>query len=514
MDTKLLLVKAITLLYLENQLPDKSANSSELIKSAISVIKFPDNVIVNEFAKDPITGMRDLLSGMIENANSTTYDKKELLQTIRIICNNDDGLYGSLYDAINSDCETEDLLRMKCASYRNAINTFVIRWNIKDVVKGAYNNLCFQPQNIEWRSFLPTLIEKLEGFRDTEKTDALHPSVVKDINLSDIDAVRSVFKQASDELDTTGVLKMHLQGLNRMTGFVNGLRRGEFIVLPALQHNYKSGMSLDIFAGIAKYNTPKLRDPKKKGLLMRCSFENPMELDIMHLYKNLVENKTGLPVDMRDIDLIEAADYVVNELRATGFEINMVQIDPSDFTYTDLFDRINKFESEGYEIVFLELDYLAMMSKRGCAQGATGQDIRDLFRRVRNFTSKRGITTLTPHQLSTDAKTLVRMGVDNFVKEIANKGYYDGCKTIDQEVDMEIYIHIVKINGESFLTIQRGKHRRMGAVTPEADLFTCYKFEQVGNIPDDVLGVDMSRRAPGHDPSSKGGATPWYAMGG
>lgn len=512
MDTKLLLVKAITLLFLESQLPDKSASSGELVKTAVSLIKFPDNIAISEFTKDPITGMRDLICNMVDKPQDYTYDKRELLQTIRLICNNDDGLYGSLYDGINIDIDSEDNLRGKCSSYRNFIHTFVVRWNLRDSIKTAYNNLSFQPQNIDWRTFLPDLIGKLETFRDSEKNDTVHPSIVRDINLSDRDAVIDVFKRASEELDTSGVLRLHLQGLNRMTGFINGFRRGEFIVTPALQHNYKSGMALDIFAGIAKYNTPKLRDPKKKGMLMRCSFENPMELDIMHLYKNIVENKTGIEIDPRDIDLIEAADYVVNELRATGFEINMAQIDPSDYTYTDLFDRINRFEAEGYEIVFLELDYLAMMSKRGCAQGATGQDIRDLFRRVRNFTSKRGITTLTPHQLSTDAKTLVRMGVDNFVKEIANKGYYDGCKTIDQEVDLEIYIHIVKINGESYLTIQRGKHRRMGAVTPEADLFTCYKFERVGNIPDDVLGVDLSRRAPGHDPASKGGATPWYAM--
>lgn len=511
MDTKLLLVKAITLLFLESQLPNQTTNSAELVKSALALIKFPDNAIISEFSKDPVTGMRDLISTMVQKPVDYAYDKKELLQTIRVLCNNDEGLYGSLYDGICTDCD-DDKLRVKAISYRNAINTFVLRWSIKDVIKTAYNQMSFQQNTIEWRSFVPELMSKLEKFRDTEYVDAVHPSIVRDINLSDVDAVRDVFQRASDELDTNGVLHLHLQGLNRMTGFVNGLRRGEFIVLPALQHNYKSGMTLDIFAGIAKYNTPKLRNPDKKALLMRCSFENPIEQDIMHLYKNIVENKTGIEVDPRDIDLIEAADYVVNELRATGFEINMCQIDPSEFSYADLFDRINKFEAEGFEIVFLELDYLAMMSKRGCAQGATGQDVRDLFRRVRNFTSKRGITTLTPHQLSTDAKTLVRMGVDNFVKEIANKGYYDGCKTIDQEVDMEIYIHIVKINGESYLTIQRGKHRRMGAVTPEIDLFTVYKFERIGNVPDDVLGVDMSRRAPGHEPASRGGATPWYAM--
>lgn len=55
---------------------------------------------------------------------------------------------------------------------------------------------------------------------------------------------------------------------------------------------------------------------------------------------------------------------------------------------------------------------------------------------------------------------LIRNGMDEqFVAEIKNKGYYDGCRTLDQEVDMELYIHIVKVDGRSYLTLQRGKHR-------------------------------------------------------
>ncbi len=510
MDTKLLLVKAITLLYRESLIKDRSSNSAELITSALSLIKFPDNSVITEFSKDPVTGLRDLLKDMLEKPVEYTYDKSELLQTLRVICNNDNGLYNSLFDAISNDYE-ENKIKEFCVNHRSTINTFVLRLTVKDIIKKANNALCFNP-DLDWKNFTRNLISDLEPYSNLNTSAAKHPSIVKDITFSNRSEMIDIFKRASNELSTDGVLKLHLQGLNRMTGFMSGLRRGEFVTLAALQHNYKSGMALDIFAGIAKYNIPKLRDPSKKALLMRLSFENPIETDIIHLYKNVVENKTGIPVDVRDIDIIEATDYVINELRINGFEIHIAQIDPSEFGYNDLFDYIGKFESNGYEIVFLELDYLSMMSKQGCAQGATGQDIRDLFRRVRNFTAKRGITLLTPHQLSTDAKTLVRMGVDNFVKEIANKGYYDGCKTIDQEVDLELYIHIVKVNGVSYLTIQRGKHRRPGAITNENDLFTVYKFEQASGIPDDVCGRDCSRKVVGGDTTSEGGGNPWYSM--
>lgn len=510
MDTKLLLVKAITLLYRESLISEGTSSSAELITTAIGLIKFPDNSVVSEFSKDPISGMRDLIKVMLDKPLGYTYDKTEFLQALRVICNNDNSLYQSLFDGVTTDYDKDKLLEF-CKSYRNSIHTFVLRWTVKDLIKNANHSLAFDP-NLDWRSFTRNLISKLEPFSTMEYGDDKHPSVVRDITFNNRDDVIGAFQRASTELSTEGVLRLHLHGLNRMTGFTNGFRRGEFITLAALQHNYKSGMALDIFAGIAKYNIPKLRDPSKKAMLMRLSFENPIETDILHLYKNIVGNKTGIAIDVRDIDIIEATDYVINELRVNGFEINIAQIDPSEYTFNDLFDRVNKFEAAGYEIVFLEADYLSMMSKQGCTQGATGQDIRDLFRRVRNFMAKKGITFLTPHQLSTDAKTLVRMGVDNFVKEIANKGYYDGCKTIDQEVDLEIYIHIVKVNGVSYLTIQRGKHRRPGDITPDKDQFTVYKFDGPANIQDDVCGKDCSRSVVGGDTLSDGGSAPWYAM--
>lgn len=69
---------------------------------------------------------------------------------------------------------------------------------------------------------------------------------------------------------------------------------------------------------------------------------------------------------------------------------------------------------------------------------------------------------MTPHQLSTEAKQLIRNGVSdlNFVKEIAEKGYTEKSKQLDQVVDIELYIHIGKLNREPVLTVQRGKHRR------------------------------------------------------
>lgn len=76
--------------------------------------------------------------------------------------------------------------------------------------------------------------------------------------------------------------------------------------------------------------------------------------------------------------------------------------------------------------------------------------------------NRHGILFVTPHQLSTEAKQLIRNGVSdvNFVKEVAEKGYTELSKQLDQVVDLELYIHIGTLNKKPVLTIQRGKHRR------------------------------------------------------
>lgn len=98
--------------------------------------------------------------------------------------------------------------------------------------------------------------------------------------------------------------------------------------------------------------------------------------------------------------------------------------------------------------------------------------------------------------------------MDKFVKEIANKGYYDSCKTIDQEVDLEIAIHIEKVDGRSYLTVQRGKHRKI-TPTPQKDLYCVLPFHDVGGVRDDILLEDTTMKEPGVGASGEAGSA-WF----
>ena len=77
---------------------------------------------------------------------------------------------------------------------------------------------------------------------------------------------------------------------------------------------------------------------------------------------------------------------------------------------------------------------------------------------------------------------------------------------------MEIYQHKVEVNGEAFLTFQRGKHRKP-SITPYQDLYFVLMFNSVrGFIDDDVLGRDMSRKRVAGQAVADGGAPAWFDM--
>ena len=90
-----------------------------------------------------------------------------------------------------------------------------------------------------------------------------------------------------------------------------GFRRGEQIVIGALQHNYKTGYSLSLFKQIAIYNVPYMIVKTKKPLLVRISFEDDLALNIEFLYRSLRENETGEPIpDNLDISIEEMSAYI------------------------------------------------------------------------------------------------------------------------------------------------------------------------------------------------------------
>lgn len=509
MDSKLLIVKCITLLYRESEL-EHTSGSADLCRKVVETIRIPETSISMQSGREVIVGLRSTLNWMLDH-NEKKYDRTQLLQRVRINTKDDTYLYNAVVDGI-AHLEDEEEIKKQILNYRMELQDYLASQSINTIIAKAFNRInIFSDGQVDYRKFVREIYDELEPYTHNI-VESRHPSVVDHVSFDNEEGVAEVLSRSKSEISAEGVLVTGWQGINRMLGQTGGIRRGEFVLVGALQHNFKTGFCLNLFKHLALYNIPYMRDSAKKPLLLHFSLENELTTNILWLYANLWENETGQACDINSIDVTEASRYIKERMQVNGYAIDMVRVDPNQCTYHDFADMILKYEAEGYEVHAIVCDYLAMMNKGGLDRsGPTGSEVRELFRRVRNFCAPRGIAFVTPHQLSTEAKMLTRQGVENFVQEIANKGYYDSSRTIDQEVDLEIMIHIEKIAGDgSYLTCQRGKHRGV-QITPEKDLYCVLPFRDIGGILDDINGKDNTRNSVGGASVADGGAA-WYDM--
>jgi hypothetical protein len=520
MNHKLLLVKCITLMFRESQLPGAHENSGALVRSIINEIKEPQLAIGLDHERDITAALKKTALSMCEAPLDHEYEPIEILQQLKVDCGEDEKLYESFVEGIERDL-TEGKIKKTAVNLRRSLNEYFREQKIQEIIFQASNKLRFnRTQVTNMKQFVAQVCTELEPYQ--VDATAKDPAIVAEVDLSRIDEVKHIFSEVQKTENGGGILKTGWQGVNRMLR--GGFRRGQQTVIGALQHNFKTGFSLGAFIGVALFNEPEMIDPVKKPLLLRISFEDDLELNFQYMYEVLMafdgreaeivkktkEDFEAMSPEELDAYITKIAAYVQERMRVNGYEIKMLRVNPSEWTYKDLCNKILELEADGYEIHMCMVDYLPMMPTTGCLQGPTGTDVQDLYRRVRNFCAPRKIAFVTPHQLSTDAKQMIRDGKSDFVKELVGKGYYRGCKQIDQEVDLEIFIHIEKSNNESFLTIQRGKHRIIGQ-TDHRDLFCVLPFSKFG-ILFDVNGADTTRKKVGGGPVGSNDETPFWAF--
>ena len=505
MDNKLLLVKGITLLYRESTLPSKTENSADLVRTILESVTLPElNISINK-DRDILYALKQTALEMCENPLEHEYEVGELLQRLKMNTGDDESLYETLVQGIEPEM-SESSIKRAVVNIRKSLQNHFREEKMGEILTAAATKFKYHRDKIKnIHTFVSEVCAQLEPFQIAAVSK--DPAIVADVDIGDENSTEEVLQVIKSNSSGASVLKTGLQELNKL--LQGGFRRGESWVFGALQHNFKTGFSLTIFKQIALYNKPVMVDLKKKPLLLRISFEDEIDRNIQWLYQSLYENETGKKCITGQLSSKEMAAYIKEKLQVNGYHVRMMRVDPTQWTYMHICNYITQLESEGYEVHLLMLDYLAMVPTTGCSVGPMGSDVRDMYRRIRNFCSPRKITMITPHQLSTEAKQLIRDGRGNFVQEIANKGYYDKCKTIDQEVDGELYFHIEKLNKKSWLTIQRGKHR-IPTLIEDDQKFMVYPFHEVGTILDDINGSNTACKKVGGGPIGSGNETPFW----
>lgn len=470
-----ILSDCITLLYRETLLEDKTPSmNNEMIKKLIALSKTDATKATLGGSSDYLDELTVLIEDMMESPS--TYDETTLIDKLMLIHSGRMDLFKPLEAIIKKEL-TQPELKRSISSLSKNINEYITKFETKLVIKNAYKDVIVKNPDVKKTQ---TIIKNLIAALDTlvrVKTGE-DPAIVDEVELSNVNSLNKITERVRDRNNSIGLLKTGWAALNRI--LQGGFRRGETWMVCALQHNYKSGFLQSLVAQFARHNEPVLSNPDKKPLIVYMSFEDNADIyvEFLHRYIYTNNNEGKLP-NLKELTPNDIASYVKEDLSRNGYYVKTIRVNPDQWTYMDMFNKILEYEAEGYEVHACIIDYLAKLPTTGCINtGPGGTDVRDLFQKVRTFFSVKNILCITAHQLSTEAKQIVRSDIreDDFVKMITGKGYTELSKQLDQIVDGELYLHIAKVKKEKYLTIMRGKHRIPTLISDE-DKYAKLKFQ-------------------------------------
>lgn len=490
MDNKLLLAKCINLLYKESLLKEPENSSRALVDEAIKRIQPREVGLSLGTDKDAVTALKETVQDLLSTPNDQQVDKLGLLQRIRIDAGDNDKLYQALEKGLQEDVDVADI-RKSIASSRRSIEKHCREQQVSDILTRASASWNFNREKIQdTGEFLRTMWGQLEPLTSLKTKE--DPAILDEIRVGDKAAMKKVISNIHVSAVENRVYKTGWQGLNRM--LQGGIRPGEFWVQAGLQHKYKTGLSQSIFNQVALYNRPMTNIPGKKPALIHYAFEDTTEQRLKFIVEQLYYSEHRQEIDIRHYTEEQLQDIIHDKLSINGFEVFFVRVNPSYWTYQDLFQHVLKIEAQGHSIEFVMIDYLEKLPTTGCVQsGPVGNDVLDLFSRTRMFFNSKGIACWTPHQLSADSKMLIRGTVteDKFLQTIVGRGYYKGTKQLDQIPDGIILNHIFERGGETFLSIQRDRHR-ISSIVDEKYKHMYLRFPSKMPMPDDLNDEDST----------------------
>ena len=480
----LLLIHAITGLYLNRKLSAKNAKIISLVKKLIAKMKMPTAVQGEGTSAEVSNALKMTLDWLLGTPDSVSVRLVELKERVRINCSYSDDYLETLENLLaGMDEADEDTIRANVESIVSQIEYAGRRLSFADSLAKLSRDINYGTGYID----LDEALEKTREFlSEAEVGGATKLDKSNQLDLDDLDHMVELFQSAVENLSYEGILKTGLKGLNKMWG-VGGYVRGLSYLYTALTHNYKTGILLDNSRWICQYNKPHMWDETKKPLVLRISFENKPEQDIITLFTTLWEKEHGKKCDLAEIDIREAATYVRDRMTANGYHFKMLCFDPNGFDIWKIIDILSGYEAEGYEIHALITDYLELITKGGSSTMRTDERIMYTFETLRNHCFGRGITQINAHQLNSEAATMATEGTANFAKKAAMGNYCQNARILNTKMDgycaMHIHVREDGLEKRKFLTFYCGKNRT-SKDTPLKHLGFAVEFQHYG-LPDD-----------------------------
>lgn len=489
---RVMLIDTIRLLYYQSCLRDKTMADLSIVINLLNRIPTPTHSHGRHSQADILIGLKQYAESMCQTID-IEYDRKTIIGTLQGICQSDKEFcdwIATLF--VDYDGDTVSLNK----AIRTINNNLLSAYRHNEIEKklteamATWNRRSYNAKNTD--EFIKGLITTLEPLQNNSRNN--DPGIISNTDLGDDSQTNEVVSNIKEINTPKRLLITGFQDFNKMMN--GGFRRGSFVETNAMAHNYKSGFNLTLFKDFAIYNKPEMIDPTKKPLILRISFEDDTDQDFKFLYQVLKMEESHEEALREDIPTSEMKTYIKERLQVNGYHTHILRVDPSYWTYKNLCSYIINLEAEGYEIHVCFIDYLFLLPRTGCnISPVAGADVKDLFVRIRNFFSVRKTLVVTPHQLSSDALNLMRAGVppERFVREVAGKGYTEGCRTLQTVIDVDIYLHLVVHNNQTYLSIYKAKHK--GSITHPEDRYVLYRFPTKLPIPPDLNGENSGYKS-------------------
>lgn len=511
-NDKLLSVKIINLLIIDNFLGYKTKNNA-LIKKALGIITVPEIVHGLEQDNYTIIRLKELISWLLTTLEeSGTIDKLDLRTRTEYCGQYEAWIKESIYDLMENCTEEnrDDLLATNKGIIKfinDRLTAVSITNTIKELYKdGVINNGIKTP-----KEFALNAIAKFTAFALNSDLDG--PEILKDgqgeVNFNDaeenvISSMAKLLAKDKEKRNGNMVLKTGYEAINLMLR--GGVRYGEFILSIAMRYNFKSGLILNIFRQIATYNEAPVFENGEIPTLVFLVFEQDLSAVYYFLYAGIIENKTRRPLTEEEKNVSEEtmAYVVYKHFKSTGWNLVIRHQFAHKWSYEDIFNFTDNLRKNKCKIVGMFVDYLYQLPKTGCTDSKIiGEDTKKLYEIIRAKYKLEDTFFWTPHQMSKSARDWLDFGQGLLVENVVGKGLLEGCGSLDNVVDIELYQHkeYDRKSGNTALTIMRGKHKLEGEVDDRAKLLAICWFNQYqrnvlyeSGILDDINDIKMYSR--------------------
>lgn len=479
MDIKLILLKSVTLLYLETLTKDYNelSSSKSLVKEIIKEL----NIKQNDYDPESVMnlGIKSIIDQIVSNDAVPT--KEDILSQIILLCKHSPEDLKAYETAFAVDYDQITLKKVISHTKRlldNRIRRNSLAANLTKKVKILESSTDI----VDLNKVVNDIQKDLMGYASGSGKDS---AIIGSIDFNDETSINNALNTTIED-NNFGLLKTGFVGLNE--ALFGGIKRGYTIGAHALKHRYKTGFCLSLTEGVAIYNTPNLiRNKNAIPAIVHISFEDDVSDNLQFLYKRIMYRKTRQPVSLKGIDPIEMAHIIKTHLGQNGFHVRIFRVKPNMWNYHRFIEFLSSMIAEGYEIHFLVLDYLLKMPRTGFTATTTGSDIIDMIAAIHDFMSEHKIAMLSPFQLGTEAFNLVRSGTpeEEFVREVAGKGYTGSSKRLGEVLEVELYVHSFKKGSQGYLAIHVDKIK--GEVINPDTQYMIYPFPGTMPVEDDII---------------------------